>query len=77
MGFWDQVRTFFALGSIVTLILVGFLVAIGSGDVDVSRRQGVRRFLPNLWWIVVRVLGYLAGFIVVQQIIGIPLRLGW
>jgi hypothetical protein len=77
MGFWDQFKTVFALGSIVTLILVGFLVALGSGGVDVSGRQGARRFVGNLSSIVIRVLGYLAGLIVVQQIIGAPLRLGW
>ena len=77
MGFWDQVLSVFAIGSILSLFLVGLMVALQSGNADISQRERTRRLLGNLSSVLIRVFGYLAGLWVVQQIMGVPMRLGW
>jgi hypothetical protein len=67
----------FAIASILMLFLVGLMVALQSGNVDRSRPLGTRRLLGNLSSVLIRVFGYLAGFWVVQQIMGVPTQLGW
>ena len=77
MGFRDQVLSVFAIAWILVLFLVGLTVALQSGNVDRSRPQGARRLLGNLSSVLIRVFGYVAGFWVVQQIMGVPMKLGW
>jgi hypothetical protein len=67
----------FTIASILMLFLVGLTIALQSGNVDSSRPQGTRRLLGNLSSVLVRVFGYVAGFWLVQQIMGVPTQLGW
>ncbi len=62
---------------ILLLLLVGGLIAIGSGVHRLASRQDARQLAGNLSGILLRVLGYLAAILLVHDWIGIRPGLGW
>ncbi len=64
-------------GPIFGLILLGLLVSLRSGGVSLSSPQGLSRLASNLSRLLLRLVGYVAGLLAVQQFIGFPLELGW
>jgi hypothetical protein len=77
MQLFNQVQFVLVIGPILGLLVIGFIVSLRSGDVSLSSPQGVRNFLGNLSRVVIRVCGYLAGLVAVQQLVGFPIGLGW
>ena len=77
MGNTGQVLAVAALGSILGLLVVGFVVSLASGVVSLSSRQGVQLFFVNLSQVMIRVLAYLAGFAAVQKLVGFPIAHLW
>jgi hypothetical protein len=73
----DQMRAAFVAGPILGLILVGLLVSLRSGPAPESGERGVRLLVGNLSRVLIRVFGYLAGFLAIQQLVGFPTGLVW
>jgi hypothetical protein len=77
MRLLDQVEVIVGLGSILGLLLLGSLVASGSGVASLGSREGVRLFLGNFSLVLIRVCAYIAGLLAVQRVVGFPFRMGW
>lgn len=58
------------------LLLVGAVIAIRSGVHRLATRQDFHQVVGNLSHIVLRVLGYVAALLLVNQFVGLH-RLGW
>jgi hypothetical protein len=77
MGDFGQIQNTFVIGTVLALLLVGFFISVQSGVRSLSSPQGAQRFLENVYRVVIRVCGYLAGLAIVQQFIGFPIHLVW
>jgi hypothetical protein len=77
MGYGQQMQITGVLLSILGLLLVGGLIALGSGVGDISSRRGIGRFFGNLSRVLICIFAYLIGLLAVQHLIGFPLELGW
>jgi hypothetical protein len=77
MGYFVRLHNIFVLGPILGLLLVGLFVALQSGVVRLASPQGVQLLLGNLSRVLIRVFGYLLGFLAIQQFIGFPIGLVW
>jgi hypothetical protein len=62
---------------ILLLLLVGGLIAIGSGVHRLASPQDARQLAGNLSGILLRVIGYLVAILLVHDWIGIRPGLGW
>jgi hypothetical protein len=62
---------------ILLLLLVGGLIAIGSGVRRLASPQDARQLAGNLSGILLRVIGYLVAILLVHDWIGIRPGLGW
>jgi hypothetical protein len=77
MGTGNLIREAWELIPIVLLLLVGGVIAIRSGVRRLATRQDFRQVIGNLSQVVLRVLGYVAALLLVNQFIGMRLALGW
>jgi len=77
MELFDLLKTIVVIGPILGLLLIGFLVSLQSGVAGLTTPQGFRLFLNNLSRVLIRVFGYLAGLLAVQQFVGFPTGLAW
>jgi hypothetical protein len=77
MEYIDLLKTISVFGPILGLLVVGFLVSSQSGVACLTTPQGFRLFLGNLSRVLIRVFGYLAGLLAVQQFVGFPTGLTW
>lgn len=77
MALMADLRTLCVFGPILGLLLLGFLVSLKSGVASVGTSQGLRLCLNNLSQVLIRIVGYVAGLAVVQQLVGLPISLGW
>jgi hypothetical protein len=76
MGTKNLIREAWELVPITLLLVVGVAIAIRSGVQRLATRQDFRQILGNLSQIVLRVLGYVAALLLVNQFIGMR-GLGW
>jgi hypothetical protein len=76
MGTRNLIREAWELVPITLLLVVGVAIAIRSGVQRLATRQDFRQVLGNLSQIVLRVLGYVAALLLVNQFIGMR-GLGW
>jgi hypothetical protein len=67
----------FVMGPILGLLLIGVLIAVQSGVRSPSGARGIPWVLGNLTAVLLRVFGYIAGLLAVQQWIGFPIGLVW
>lgn len=77
MQLFHQLQLVFVLGPILGLLLVGFFVSLQSEAVSLTSVQGVKLFLGHLSRVLIRVFGYIAGLLAVQQLVGFPIGLAW
>jgi hypothetical protein len=77
MVHFNEVQAAVVFGSIVMLLLVGLVVSLASGVVDLTSRRGISLVVCNFSRVLLRVLAYAAGFLAVQRIVGFPLELSW
>ena len=77
MGDFSQIQNMFVIATVLALLLVGFFICVQSGVRSLSSPQGVQQFLENVYRVVIRVCGYLAGLAIVQQFIGFPIHTVW
>jgi hypothetical protein len=76
MGTRNLIQEAWELVPITLLLVVGVAIAIRSGVQRLATRQDFRQVLGNLSQLVLRVLGYVAVFLLVNQFIGMR-GLGW
>ena len=62
---------------ILALFSLGLFIALKSGVVSFSSRDGFRAMLDNLSSLFLRVVGYLAGLVAIQRLVGFPLEIPW
>lgn len=72
-----MMKEYLIIGSVVTLLSVGLFIALRSGNVNLTTRNGRQDFLDNLSAMVFRVIAYLAGLFMVQRFVGFPIDLPW
>jgi hypothetical protein len=77
MQLFHRLQMVFVLGPILGLLLIGFLVSLQSESVSLTSPQGIKRFLGHLSRVLIRVFGYVAGLLAVQQLVGFPMGLAW
>jgi hypothetical protein len=78
MGFWGQhLGTLLVLGPVVGLFLLGLVITLRDGLVDLASGKGFRLFAIDLSWVLFRLAGYLAGLAAVQRMIGFRMNMVW
>ncbi len=77
MGTGSLIREAWELVPISLLLVVGVAIAIRSGVHRVGTRQDFGQVMGNLSQIVLRVLGYVAALLLVNQFVGMGRGLGW
>jgi len=77
MELFHQLRPLFVIGPILGLIVIGFLIALQSGVLNTSGSRGLTGLLGNLTGVLLRVCGFIAGLLAVQQWIGFPIGHVW
>ena len=70
---------YFVLASILTLFALGLWITLRSGPAGEKSEGGLRVLAGNFWAMLIRVLCYLAGLLMLEQILGTPslVTLGW
>jgi hypothetical protein len=76
MGTGSLIREAWELVPISLLLLLGVAIAIRSGVHQIGTRQDFGQVMGNLSQIVLRVLGYVAALLLVNQFVGMR-GLGW
>jgi hypothetical protein len=74
---FQHLQIVFVLGPILGLLLCGFLLSMRSESVSLSSPQGIKLFLGHLSRVLIRIFGYIAGLVAVQQLVGFPMGLAW
>jgi hypothetical protein len=77
MQLFHRLQLVFVVGPILGLLLIGFLVSLRSESVSLTSPNGIKRFLGHLSRVLIRVFGYIAGLVAVQQLVGFPMGLAW
>ena len=70
-------KEYLILAPILALLVLGLFIALLSGGVSLTTRDGRRTVLDNLSATIVRVIGYGAGLALVQRFVGFPMELPW
>ena len=70
-------KEYMILAPIFALFSLGLFIALRSGVVNFASREGRRAVLDNFSGLIFRVMGYLAGLIAVQRLVGFPLEIPW
>jgi len=70
---------YLVLAPILTLFALGLWITLRSGPVVEKSGGGFRVFAGNFWAMLIRVLCYLAGLLMLEQLLGTPslVTLGW
>ena len=63
---------FIVLAPILTLVALGAVITLRSGAVNINSRSGLRVMAGNFWAMLIRVACYLAGLLMLEQILGTP-----
>jgi hypothetical protein len=77
MGTRNLIRDAWELIPISLLLVVGGAIAIRSGVRGLATRQDFRQVLGNVSHVMLRVIGYVAALLLVNQFVGMRLALGW
>jgi hypothetical protein len=77
MGLVKLIRESWEIVPILSLLLVGGLIALPSGVRRLTSRRDIRQFAGNFSELLLRVLGYMAVLLVVHHWIGMRPALGW
>jgi hypothetical protein len=77
MGELGLIKQAWEIIPILLLLLVGGTIAIPSGVRHLASREDARQVARNLSAIVLRVLGYVAALLMVQDWIGLRSVFGW
>ncbi len=72
VGLGKTMQQYFVLAPIIVLFALGGFIALRSGVMSLYAEGGLRVVASNFSAIVVRVVCYLAGLFMVQQVIGSP-----
>jgi hypothetical protein len=75
MGALEFVKSLVVLTPIVGLVVAGFAITLQSGVTHRSAPDGLRQMAWNLSEAVLLLVGCLIGFLVIQQICGVPVGL--
>jgi hypothetical protein len=70
-------KEYLILAPILALFALGLLITLRSGNVNLATREGRRDVVDNFSGMLVRLVGYGAGLIAVQRLVGFPLELPW
>ncbi|MFO0909954.1 MAG: hypothetical protein U0794_16665 [Isosphaeraceae bacterium] len=65
-------KEIFLLGTIGCLLLVGLMIALGSGEETAGRTSRMGGYVGNLAVLTLRLAGYGVGLFVVHRAIGAP-----
>ncbi len=76
MRFFDHLQTFLVVGPVVSLLLVGLVLALKSAG-SPAPGSGAERVGMALGIVMIRVIGVLAGLLLVQRVVGFPTGLVW
>jgi hypothetical protein len=71
----EFVKALAVLAPIVGLVVAGFAITLQSGVARLTAHEGWRQIAWNLSEAVVLLLGCLVGFLIIQQICGVPVGL--
>jgi hypothetical protein len=67
----------FLVTTILSLLVLGLVIALRSGGFDLSTSRGVRVLVGNVSLLVLRLIGYVAGLFVLHKAIGSPSMSLW
>ena len=70
-------KEIFLVTTILSLLGLGLVIALRSGGVELRTSRGLRVFAGNASLLVLRLLGYVAGLLVLHKAIGSPSFPGW
>lgn len=73
-------KDYMILIPIFGLFLVGLFITLKSGFASGSRSKVVDRtriVSENFYAMFLRIIGYIAGLVVVEQVLGMPSLIGW
>ncbi len=62
----------FLLSTILGLLLLGLVIALRSGGSELTTTRGLKVLAANFSLLLLRVLGYVAGLLVLHKAIGAP-----
>ena len=70
---------YIVLAPILSLFVLGLFITLRSGFVGANSMDGIKVIAGNFWAMVIRVVCYLAGLFMLQQVLGTPsiVSLGW
>ena len=77
MGFGVEWKTIAVLGPILGLLILGLAIALKSGVASFSTHQGMERLMGNLSQLLLRITGYVIGFLAIQRLVGAPFTTSW
>jgi hypothetical protein len=77
MSYVSQVQAVAVVGAIVALVMIGFVVSLGSGQPKSSGQGRIWLCLGNLYRVAIQILAYLVGLLALQEIVGFPLDWLW
>lgn len=77
MGIGVEWRTVAVLGPILGLLVLGLVIALKSGVASLSTHQGMERLAGNLSQLLLRITGYVIGFLALQRLVGAPFTTSW
>jgi hypothetical protein len=73
----NLIGAFLIVVPILALLFSGIAIALASGEVSLTTRQGRRVVLRNLSLLLLRLAGLGAGLIALQRFVGLPSTLSW
>ena len=74
---WEYVQAGFVFGPIAGLLILGLVISLKSGVVDLASAKGLRVIASNFSWLLLRMAGILVGLLAVERLIGVRADLGW
>jgi hypothetical protein len=77
MSLLDRLEAFLLLIPIIALFAVGLVLTMRSGEGNVTSGKGIRRLVENLYQTLLVVGACLIGLAVIQQVVGLHVRLFW
>lgn len=77
MGVGVEWKTIAVLGPILGLLVLGLVIALKSGVATLSSQQGKERLVGNLSQLLLRITGYVIGFLAIQRLVGAPFTSSW
>jgi hypothetical protein len=70
-------KEIFLVSTILSLLLVGLVIALRSGGVELTTWRGLRAFAANVSVLLLRLIGYATGLFILHKAIGSPSLFGW